>query len=294
MLSFEGSQDILVEEKKYLYRFASLNDIHVGSEMGLFPPIELGFTTESGNQIVPSPTQRKLWEYFEDYLLILNRWKIQNILLVGDAIAGANPKECGRYVMPIELDEQVRACAFILNHLAENVKSVKNILVWSGSRYHDSLDYRVHKALVDVLKGEFKRNAVWCGDYSYIKLKIADKERVMFISHYASEALVYPETAMGQDIRFFEQAVAEGKVPKVDIIIRAHTHFFSEVHTSNMRAIRLPCWQCFIAYDRTMKKYPKLQPDIGGVVFLFDDESRLRVLHYLYSNIISEDKFLTL
>ena len=78
------------------------------------------------------------------------------------------------------------------------------------------------------------------------------------------------------------------------MIIRAHKHTFIEVHKGSIRALQLPCWQFFVPYDTAMKNYARWQPDIGGVVMLFDEELRTTVWHFLYDNIQDPTRFLTI
>jgi len=101
---------------------------------------------------------------------------------------------------------------------------------------------------------------------------------------------VYPETAAGRDIMFWHSAIARGKLPKVDVVIRAHGHYHMELHKEEIRYIMLPCWQWFVPYDKALKYFSKFQPDIGGYLLLFDDKLRMSAWHFIYPNITEDPK----
>ena len=282
-------KEALILKHEYPFRLATFQDVHIGSQMALWHE---DIMDRYGNRIVPNEGQKILWSYLEHYIGVLKKLKIKVLLCPGDMIAGTNPKEYGRYMLPIDLNSQVEACAWIINYIAERVPSLEQVMLWRGTPYHGSRDVELIEMLETILYKDYGIQATYNGPYSYLVFERDGKKKVFWIGHPATEAVVYPETAMGRDIMFFQQKYGEGKLPKVDLIIRAHKHEYIELHKASMREILLPCWQFFVPFDRAVKWYPKYQPDIGGVTILLDEELRIRPWHWIYPNIVDPLRFI--
>ena len=278
--------DNLTLTHTYPFRIGLMSDIHIGAVHSIFPK---GFKDPYGAPYGLNPEQEKLWEYFEDFLTQLNKCKINTLIILGDLIAGKNRIEGGVYMMNVDLEIQKKACVFFIQHITETVPSIEKILIFRGTPYHGARESSIEESITDKLKSE-GINAKFMGEYSYLKLQHNGYEKVLWLAHPATGATIYPEMAMGRDIGHFLQAYAEGKLPKVDMIIRAHKHEFMELHKSTIRYMILPCWQCYVPYDQAVKWYSKWQPDIGGAILLADDHLRLRPWHFTYPNIVTSKR----
>ena len=93
-------EEPLVVERTYPFRFASFNDIHVGTQFGLYP---------KNHGKILNPGQKKLLKYMKSYAKTCDENKVTILLVVGDATAGQNRKEAGKYIMDIGLEQQKRA-----------------------------------------------------------------------------------------------------------------------------------------------------------------------------------------
>lgn len=262
----------------YVRSIALVSDLHVLAEHGLCPE---GFVGRQGGDRSASMNagQRKLLEYWKDFTRIMrDEMKIDSVFIIGDAIAGINPKECGLMMMTTDINEQVEAAIKLLYPLCKN----KRVGVWSGTAYHESRDVRVHEYIAQALNGTF------FGPIAI--LQIEPSKKVVNIAHRSTEAVMYPETAIGRDIMSAKQAEALGQIPKTHAIIRGHYHHYIETHRHDMHYISLPCWQAYVPYDKAIRWYFKYQPDIGGAVMLIDDKDRLRFFHFLYPTPHISDK----
>jgi len=248
---------------------ALISDLHVGSRYGLCPE---DFVAEDGTRISSSMNdgQRKLLSYWYDYINKMNDLQVDSVFILGDVCAGANPKESGRFMLTPDIDEQVQMAIKLLTPLCEDRK----VAVWSGTAYHESKEVRVHKFIAEALNGQF------LGAIANVQLEPTD--RVVNVAHRSTEAMIYPETALGRDMMFQKEAEALGKLFKTHAIIRGHYHRYVEVHKWDLHYISLPCWQAFTPYEQAVKWYFKFQPDIGGGVMFVDIEGRLRFWHFLY------------
>jgi len=257
---------------KFKRIIALLADLHVGCRYAVFPE---DFVSEEGNNLsaTMNDMQVKLLEYFKHYVQVCNDLNVDSVFLVGDLIAGTNPSEQGRLMVTTNLNEQKEACIKLLEPLCKGRK----VGVWSGTRYHDSLTYRTEQDIARHFKGKF------FGEIANVRL--VPSNRVASISHHGHSAIIYPETAFGRDMTFYLESMALGKLPKIDIIIRAHLHRWCYIHRYKIHYVSLPCFQGFVPYPRAVKYFGKLQPDIGGAILFIDEEDRIRVWHYLYPNI---------
>ena len=281
----------LIVKKNYPFRIAWINDIHVGSQYGIFPK---KYIANSGNVVLPNKGQSVLLKYWSEFAEQCKINKVNILSMVGDLVTGQNPKEAGKYVLMIELKEQVACAAKLINDFCEDVGTIEEIWIWKGTPYHDSRDSSLEEQVVDKLISEYNLNVKFFNEYKIINLEYKNNTKTLFVTHPASGGVVYPETAMGRDMLFWQEGVADGKLPKVDMIVRAHKHEFIEVHKASIRALQLPCWQFFVPYDGAMKNFARYQPDIGGVIMLFDDMLRTTVWHFIYPNVIEPQRFLNI
>ena len=277
-------------KRTYPFRIAWMPDIHVGAQMGLFPK---EFIPRGGNPMGPNAGQIILRGYMYEFAAECKENKVNILALPGDLVTGQNPREKGKYVINIEMNDQTKACAQVIAEFCSLVPSIEEVWIWKGTGYHGAEQMSVEESIVKNLKEDYKIKARYFGEYSFIKLKYKDREKTLFVAHSASAAYMYPEQAMGRDMMMFQESEAQGKLPHVDMIVRAHKHSFIEVHKPSIRSLQLPCFQLFVPYDGAVKMYPRYQPDIGGVIMLLDHKLRTTVWHFTYPNVMDPLKDLT-
>lgn len=278
----------------YPFRIGLISDLHVGAQHGLFPPDFSSILGGFGEGFNINEGQRKLWEYYNNFIDKLNNFKVNTLIINGDLIAGKNYIEGGAYMMNVDLEVQKNAATEVIAYLCKKVPTIEQVFILKGTPYHGARDTSIESHIADKLKANFGINASYQGEYMYMDLKYNNKRKTIFLAHPAAGGVIYPETAYGRDIGQFLQAQATGKLPKIDMVIRAHKHEYVELHKSSIRYMVLPCWQFFCPYDGAVKMYSKWQPDIGGAILLADDEMRLRPMHFTYPNIVDPEKYLTL
>lgn len=269
-----------------------MSDLHVGAQHGIFPIDYID--TRSGQPYYLNGGQKVLWKYLQDYLGYLNLYKVNTLIILGDLIGGQNWKERGAYMMMTDMTIQLRACAYLLSYICKKVPTIQKIYLFKGTPYHGSRDLSAEEQVANDLKGNYGLDAEYLGEYAYLTLKYNKHKKVLWLAHPATGATMYPETVLGRDIGHFLQAYATGKLPRVDMIIRAHRHEYMELHKTTVRYMVLPCWQFYVPYDKAVKWYAKWQPDIGGAILLADENIRLRPWHYVYPNLVNPRRFITL
>lgn len=290
-------EDIVLDGKPvklthtYPFRIGLISDLQVGAQQAIFPP---KFRNSYGGTYTLNRGQKKLWRYMLKYIEELNVNKVSVLVVLGDICGGQNWIERGAYMMMTEMEIQTDACAFLLAEICKRVPSIKQVLLFRGTPYHGIKDTIMENYVATKLITKHGVNARYLGEFCYIQLKYGKYKRMLWLAHPTTGATVYPETVLGRDIGQFLQAFAMGKLPRVDMVIRAHRHEYMELHKSTMRYMILPCWQFFVPYDKAIKWYSKWQPDIGGAILLADDKCRLRPWHFTYPNMVNPKRLLTM
>ena len=275
--------------KIYPFRIGFLNDIHVASQFALMP--RKGWVDHYGTKHMPNEGQQILNDYLDSYEEECNKNKVNHLWIPGDLIVGSNRIESGQYTVNIELEEQKMMAAQVIADFCKKVPSIEKIFIWKSTGYHGSRDTSVDANIADILKAKHNLPAEYKGEYSIITLEFNGYKKKIFITHPTSNATMYPEQAMGKDMMLWEEGVGKGKLPRIDVIIRAHKHNFIEVHKPTIRAIQLGCWQFFVPYDGAMKNFARWQPDIGSVILLFDENLRMTTWHFMYDNIMEPYRY---
>lgn len=251
---------------EYERAIAMIADLHIASIYGLNDPRWLPSFYPS--HVVKASKQ--LYSYWVNFTnKMRNEFNIDTVMIVGDVIAGSNPKEFGVDLLTPDLNEQVELALKLLTPLCKGL----NVHVWSGSPYHDSLDFKTHKVIAESLNGVFH------GPLSICKIKGTNKN--MFVAHDASLAPVYPETIAARDLLHMFKAEGLQKIPKINIVVRAHRHISDYKHKRDKHIINLPCWCCFTPLPHSGRKYFLIQPDVGGALLLVEKRvHRIRVIMF--------------
>lgn len=257
---------------------AIISDTHVGSRCSLFPDKYVG---SEGNVIKPNEGQLEIYKYWKYFFNeVCNRLRVDTIIHLGDALHGLNRKEAGEGLLLPTLQDQ---CDCFIQLIRPYLKGRK-FLVVSGSGYHESLDFKVHKTIAERLNG------IFCGYVADIKLK--NTNRTINIAHSSGYPQIYVSTVLDREGFFLKVAEASGKIGKVDILVRGHIHIFEHIHLSTQHLVSTPCWTTFSGNPLTTKLYGRKQPDIGGIVIMIDKYDRITIHHYLMDRIPRIDNVL--
>jgi hypothetical protein len=255
-------------------------DLHVLSHYALSLP-EL-VTGDGGEIIMANKAQSRLLQYWQHMCESMVNEPIDEVWIVGDLVQGLNPREFGKSKSAM-LDDQAEAAAKIVAMLPKQFK----IKIWSGTGYHESMDTQIAKKIVELLKN-VGRKAEFRGSWSFEEVGNGKRKRRFFVTHESSTAVVYPHTPMLRDSNFFKNAFHDGKLPKVDAIVRAHKHTYLYID-NYIHVIQVPGWQLFTPYAKSLKMFPLYQPDIGAVIIRFDSEYRIKVQPWLYPPFIADE-----
>ena len=213
--------------------------------------------------------------WYDNFIPTCEKFNVDTIIHFGDAIQGANPKEGGVSSLSPNMDYQKEDFVNLMKPLVKD--RIYHQL--SGTKYHEALTTRLHKDLVEKLEPYCKR-AVFHGKFANIRLE--GTEKILNCAHAATSALIYPATVIDRELTFAKMAVAEGRVPRPDYLIRGHLHRYIHIDYPDVHGIQLPGWQAWYPLGDKVRLYGRTQPDIGGVLLLVDKQNRTILLHFIY------------
>jgi hypothetical protein len=272
-----GAKDIVPLKRRDSNRrvIAWISDTHVLSPYALCPE---GFVTDEGNILQLNPAQKQLLGYWKQFQKVCDELAADTVCIVGDVMHGQNPKELGIGLMNTHMDMQIGAAISLLKPICRR----RRVFMWSGSGYH--IGPRGHNTERDICNHEDlvkeTESTHWMGPISNVTFR--PSEKLFNVQHGVSAAFIYRTMLMDRDTLFMREAESIGKIPKIDVLVKAHWHSFIHLHQKGKHSIQLPCWQIFTPWKGSLLSYGKMQPDIGGVITVLDDKDRLRVWHFLY------------
>lgn len=258
--------------KRFVRKIACISDGHVMSSYAICPE---GLHTPAGNPIMLNEGQKQILQHYNDFCNIVDEMECDTVFVGGDMIHGQNPKERGLGLISTDLDVQINAGVELWSKICKGRKSI-----WvPGSGYHISTPgHNTEKDICDRIGKLPGTETIWAGPVINLELE----GRIINFSHGGSGAFIYRETAMAREIMFSKVAWANNKLPKIDMFVHGHWHWFSYLHEYDVHFLQLPGWTAFEPCPIFIKNYVRFQPDIGGVIILMDDEGRILVWHFLY------------
>ena len=261
---------------------ALVSDTHVLSDYALVPrePLYASKFGDDGRWLNPpealSKGQIEIQEdWYDKFLPICDEFRVDTVMHFGDACQGCNPREGGIDCLTPDIDYQIDAVEAVMKPLVKG--RIYHQL--SGTLYHEALDVRIHRELVRRLKPICKA-AYFHGKFANIAFKGTNK--IMNCAHAATSALIYPATVIDREMTFLKMAVAEGRVPKADYLVRGHLHRYIHIDYPDIHGIQLPGWMTWFPLGDKVRLYGRTQPDIGGMILLIDKLNRTILLHFLY------------
>ena len=256
---------------------ALISDTHIGSDYAPWP--EEPIYTDTGKNLsgMASPAQLQLLKGWYSFVDTCDEFKVDTVIHLGDACQGCNPKEGGVDTVTPDMNYQVDAASAFLEPLVRD----KLYYQFSGTRYHEALNYKIHDDLVAKLAPICKQ-ATFYGKFANLHLR--DTNKTLNLAHACTSALMYPSSSLDREITFTKVAIAEGKIPKPDYIIRGHLHKYIHLDYFDMHGLQLPAWQAWYPLGDKVRLYGRTQPDIGGVILLVDKDSRSFILHFTYKS----------
>jgi hypothetical protein len=260
-------------KKIFVRRIAAVSDLHLMSRYSLCPP---DFMSKEENPLLPNPGQIQLYNSWKSFCKTCDEWEVDTVLLAGDLVHGQNAKERGTGLMTTSTNEQITVAKKVLKPFLKDRSSH-----WvSGSGYHNTHHgMGIEEDICEQLK-EAKYDAHWYGTVANLEIKPFGK--IINLSHGGGSAAYYRETIAAREIIYGKAAQVNDKLPKIDMYVHGHYHWFCYMHQSNVHHLQLPSWIAYEPITLFTRNYTRYQPDIGGCLILFDHEGRITVWHFCY------------
>lgn len=259
-------------------RVVAVADLHVGSRVGLADPA--CSTGGKGARVRSALFER--WKQSTE-----GKWERPDVLIVnGDAVDGQNRKQGGGGSWTTDLLEQSDHAAQLLS-----MWNAKRIYVIRGSGYHvdaNNSGLQVEELLARKLNAEEYpgQDAIppenrersgweWYLHMEGVTFHVSHKIGVSKVFHYQSTPTARQMLQAKLNDRLRHEL--DSKL-KINVILRAHAHYFNTVGYSGSQGFVLPCWK---GLDEWMLGNGPLDisPDIGFLGFTVHDGSWLYEKH---------------
>jgi hypothetical protein len=251
-----------------------LSDLHVGSDFAVFPA--RAWRTEHNDRIAvrPNRTQRYLLRCWTWMLAHLPE-RLDCVIVNGDVIDGENPREAGRYLSlhtPYDQAEAARTLLAPIRARADRFFLVK------GTPYHEGPASDAVLWLAKALDATPHAPGRLTGTRLWLRLEAAGGLMIN-ASHHMTRGFVYPAGGADRTALLASVAEASGKLPRADVIVRAHNHVKRVVHAYGKHVIFQPAWKVLTPYaERAMEEIrAEVLADLGAVLVEAHDGTVTRI-----------------
>lgn len=248
-----------------------VSDLHAGSIYGMLPP---KFAASSDSVLGQNPGQAYMWECWLDLVKRVREIKTQIVAVVlnGDLVDGPQRIQAGSELSIPLIADQARAAEVCLTVLRDVLPKVPWYSV-QGTEYHVGRAGRECEVIAKNL-GCLSYGAITAGSglYSREVLDLDIDGVVLNFAHHISVAGgFYRATAVDREGIWSALAGKEKGLPKADVCIRSHCHFFVHVEHASKHVAITPCWQLQTRFMRKHSAY-RMLPDLGALLVWLDGD----------------------
>lgn len=228
MVAAKAIEAAMSQPKKSATSILVVSDLHCGHEVGLTPPSWQYLDSEG---IYPhrdkiAKVQRACWQFFADH----TKGRYDHLLVMGDAIDGHGAKSGGVEQMTTKMGEQAEIAIECLSTIkADNVAMVY------GTDYHvaksgDDFEGLIARELGATIEG-----------HAYLPI-----DGVMFdLKHHLSASSIPSSraTPLCREAMLAREWERSGLVPRSDVILRGHVHYYQGAQGPGWQAYSMPALQ---------------------------------------------------
>jgi hypothetical protein len=256
-------------------KIIAIGDLHIGS---MYAPLPPDFITYDGAVKTWNPAQEYLWKCWDDFAWRCHKFAPDAIIVNGDCIEGPQKKSNGFEVSLPSQDDQCAACVAILHHLKARVPETCKWYFTAGTAYHVGEWHSAEEGIARDMGGE----AYWsigtgrqCREVLWL-----DAEGVILeATHHpaGSSTGFYRMTVLDRDAQWSAMAAKDATkgIPKAELLIRSHLHFFGNLEHESKQVLQLPCWKLGDRHSRKSGLH-RFIPSIGGVFIEVDGTAKSR------------------
>lgn len=261
---------------EYIRSLLLLSDIHAGSPYAVCDnhPIYVEVGNET-MEIRPNKGQLELYKHWQYMEKMATKFNVDTVVNLADSVDGTNYYEGGRRLMTPDLEVQKDLAVRLLKPLVRGRKYVSV----SGTKYHESLDSKVHREISQRLEGAAKM-CLFLGVTGIVTLPEINKK--MSLAHQASSAMLYTATMADRELIYWNVAEARDQLPHIDWMIRGHLHKFYHLDNGREHFLQLPCWKTYYPIKNSTRMIGRYQTDIGFSILQFDEAGRSTLKNFVY------------
>lgn len=253
-------------------RGAVVSDIHAGSIYGILPP---DFETFEGVFKLPNAGQDYLWSCWQDFTQRVANYDPDFIIVNGDMVDGPQRKNHGAELSLAAWQDQKDAAIAALLVLHNRVRPECRWYFTQGTPYHVGNFGAAEEAIAEALGGQryfslgtgkLCREVLWL-DVDGVIIEAAH--------HISASTGFYRLTALDREGQWSAMSAKDATmgVPKADLLIRSHVHYFGLAEHASKMIVTTPCWQLQTRFMRKSSVH-RMHPNIGGLLIEVDGSAK--------------------
>lgn len=255
-------------------RVVIISDTHFGSAGALLPP---KFQT-SENIVQPlNIGQQYLWKCWVDFCERVKDFKPDAVIHDGDAVEGTQPKEGGMGLSLRLMTDQKHAAVEGFNILKDACPKGTPFFFVQGTKYHVGENGDAEEEIAGLL-GAREYPSIGSGRLVKEVLWLDVDGVIIEVSHsIGGNSGFYRTTALDREMQWSALSAKDRSkgVPKSDLVVRAHLHYFMVAEHASKQGLIVPCWQLQTKYARKASVH-RMHPDIGGIFVYVDAKAKKR------------------
>jgi hypothetical protein len=268
-------------------RGAVVSDLHAGSIYGMLPA---AFETFEGVTVLQNPGQDYLWKCWDDFTNRVHHHDPDFVIVNGDCVDGPQRKQNQSELKLVAPQDQTEAAIQTLSLLKQRVRPECKWYFTRGTPYHVDEFSGPEEAIAQAMGAE-RYQSLGTGRLCREVLWLEVEGIILEAAHHISASTgFYRMTALDREGQWSAMAAKDATkgIPKSDLLIRSHVHYFGHSEHSSKQIVTTPCWQLQTRFMRK-NSTTRMLPDIGGLLLEIDGEAKsrgesaCRVIKELYS-----------
>jgi hypothetical protein len=250
-----------------------VSDIHAGSIYGMLPP-DFMLYDESTKSL--NPGQQYLWSCWDHFCEQAGKFRPDFIIANGDLIDGPQRKNHQSEIALISPRDQGKAAAEVLSLLRQRVPRHTRWYFTAGTPYHVGDWGESEESIAEEFGGQLY-SSVGTGRRCKEVLWLDVEGVIIEAAHHIGVTQgFYRATQLDKEMQWNAMTGKDPSkgVPRADLIVRSHVHYFNEVGHASKQGFTNPCWQLQTRFMRK-NSVGRMLPDIGGVFLEIDGAAKL-------------------
>lgn len=240
-----------------------VSDLHCGSIYGLLPP---GFKAFDGTARQQNTGQEYLWRCWLDFVDRARAAKPSFVIVNGDCVDGPQRRNEGSELALVSPSDQSQAAIETLVVLRKKTPGAKWFFT-QGTPYHVGNWGAAEEEIARGLDAEAYPSVgtgIRCREVLWLE---ADGVLLEAAHHISVATGFYRLTPLDREAQWSALTGKDASkgIPKADLLIRSHVHFFSYGEHASKQILTTPAWQLQTRYMRKNSVH-RMHPDIGGVI----------------------------